>query len=217
MLEVIELTRLGDSPKTYREMVSIEDTYKWCVIKHKPRGQNGTLEPDVIALQDRPVGTGVGHEIPFMGWWDLLRQTNNDAAWAWLTTYEAALFNNNQDPEQREIDITKPVSALSQTFGGNLKAYDKETKTHIRLVAYNYLADVHKLNPNVNNFANEPWMFMYPNAINEYGVIRKVANGIDVFVPQLSYTELWIRKSEVILLAQKPATWGIQDVMSQWI
>jgi hypothetical protein len=192
------------------------------VLKHKPRGvidENGhsVSWPDEIILQDAPIGTNIGNGIPFQEWWGVCSKINNAAAMAWLGTYEAMFFNNDQGPA-REIDKTHPVNIRCSSSGGNLKAFylNTQTATHIQLVAYDYQ---HPELANGQDFYTNPEMFTLPTAINLAGRISKVASGIDVFAPQICRPQgIWIRKTEVIMLSSKPQFWSIADVMdAKWI
>jgi hypothetical protein len=166
--------------------------------------------PDAIILQDRPIGKQLGHGIPILPpVWSCLRERNNNAAWAWITTYEAMWINNSG--VGGEIDITQKVNAECIIGGGNLVAYDYETDTHIRLVAYDYRTSNF---PTLENFITRPYLFWYPTSIDANGNIYKVAGGIDAYIPLLKYTELWIRKSEVTLLPAQPVSWGIENVLA---
>jgi len=206
--------KFGDQRIDYVEKE--KSPYSFCVLKHLPRGNDSRFDPDEIFLQDRPVGTGMGVGIPFQAWWGFVKEINknNAGAWEWLTTYEAMWFNNDQDPNAREIDITKPINIRCTDGGGNLRAYYPETQTnaYIELVGYDYLHP-ELLDASVDNFNKKPEMFCVPSAINLAGVVRKVANGITVFMPRLYRTKIWIRKSEVIFLKEKPTKWTIEDVL----
>lgn len=193
--------------------------FGWCVIKHRPRGNiledTNAFDPDEIILQDAPVGDSLGNGIPYQSWWPTSDRVNtgNQKAINWLNTYEAEFFNNDQG-EQREIDRSKPINIRCSTGGGNLKKYYKgtQTNTHIQIYAFDYrypqLADG-------MDFTTNPEMFIFPVAINLSGRIIKVAGGVDVYVPQICRPQgLWIRKSEVVFLDEKPTTWDIQNVMS---
>ena len=190
--------------------------YGWCIIKHLPRGNGTKYDPDEIILQDRPVGGTIGNGIPFQGWWGVSERVNrnNLGAMEWLSTYEAMFFNNDQDPDVREIDKSKPINIRCSSGGGNLKAFHlgTQTSTHVQLVAFDYR---YPERANGMDFSTNPELFTYPVAINATGKIIKVAGGINVFVPQICRPEygLWVRKSEIIILAEKPAIWGIQDVL----
>jgi len=224
MFEVMELTKLGESPKLYRPVVVEPSPYGWCVLKRRPRGgqdEFGHLvsEPDEVILQDRPIGTSIGNGIPFMRWWDVFDRLNPSAgARLYGRTPEAQKFNNDQDPDEREIDDTQPINIRCSGDGGNLKAFylETQTATHIQLVAFDYLYPV---DAEGKDFYSHPWLFTFPSAINSAGQVTKVANGINVFFPQIERKEtgLWIRKSEVIMLSKKPEYWGIEDVMGQWV
>jgi hypothetical protein len=192
------------------ERILVNDPYKWAIVKHNPDRPDAykynPFAPDEIPMQDRPIGSQLGHGIPVLPpVWSWLYANNSAAAWEWLTNYEKMWINNNG--VGGEINIGDNVSAESITGGGNLVAYDFETATHIRLVSFKYTDNI------AGSFFTHPWLFWYPTMINEAGIVRKVANGIDVYIPLLRYTELWLRKVDVIQLAYKPASWGIKDVL----
>jgi len=191
--------------------------YKWAVVKHDrdrfsaPDAMH--FAPDAVHVQDRPQGDGVGHQIPVLASvWSYLRKTNNADAMKWLETYEAMWINNGGKGGQ--IITTSNVNAESIIGGGNLIAYDDEKNTHVRIVARHYKFEFGTLNPENDNFNTFPWLYWYPTAINAAGVIRKVTSGIDVFIPLLICTELWIGKNKVRLLDKKPDKWGIENVLS---
>jgi hypothetical protein len=170
------------------------------------RGDWLPLFPDEIVLLSQGVGTQKANNYLVLSHvWDWLRANNNDAAWDWLTDYEAMWINNNA--EGGEIDITGKVNAEPIIGGGNLIAYDMETDSHVRLVTFNYADTI------VGNFFTAPWLFWYPTAVNTSRVVRKIAGGIDVYIPLLSYAESWIQKSKITLLDRQPASWTILDVL----
>jgi hypothetical protein len=186
----------------------------WCTLKRRPRGTPPTYEPDETIFQDNPFGDTIGNGIPFQIWWPTCYRVNanNPGAMMWLGSYEAMFFNNDQS-DTRQIDKDQPVNIRCSSSGGNLKAYypDTQTATHIQIVAFDYrfpeLA-------NGKDFYSHPWLFTFPTAINASGDIHKVANGINVFVPQVCRPQgLWIRKSEVLFLNSQPTSWGIENVM----
>jgi hypothetical protein len=202
----------------------------WCILKRRPRGnedENGHLisDPDEFLFSNKNqyvtsvtvINNGIGMGIPFQSWWPFTDALNSGYPGAnqWLSTYEAVFFNNDQGPE-REIDKTKPVNIRSSSSGGNLKAYylGTQTSTHIQIVAFDYRY------PELASgkaFNTDPHLFTYPSAINLAGEVSKVANGIDVFVPQVERKEygLWANKNDVIFLDQKPSNWTMADVLGR--
>jgi len=198
----------GTALVSYVEEVG-ELPYKFARVNHDyDRGDWLGLFPDEIVLQSQGTGNQKANNVPIRPQvWSWLRANNNDAAWTWLTTYESMWMNNNG--KGGEIDITGKVSSEPLTCGGNLIAYDAETTTHVRLVTFNYN------DPIVGDFKTTPWMFWYPTAVNTSRVVRKVAGGIDVYVPLLSYAESWIEKSRITLLPSRPSTWTEANVLSQ--
>jgi hypothetical protein len=213
MIETLQLTRMGYSPKTYKRFIVQDDPFGWCVLKRRPR----PYAPDEVILQDMPIGTALGASIPFQPWWSKMRMINGAEEMAWWLTYEAEKFNNDANPDEREINPDLPINIRCTGDGGNLKAFykDMQTNTHIRLVAYDYLHPEF-IDPFIDNFDIKPWMVSLCTAIDAGGLVHKIAGGIEPYYYQLYRTELWIRKTEVIMLDQKPYEWTKADVMKQW-
>lgn len=190
------------------------DPYFYGVILHQPRGEAGVIEPDVIKLDDRGDGISrLGASIPWFEWWTHCFEINNPPAIARMLRYEADLFNNDQDPEVRDIDITKNVSAISQDFGGNLIAWDVKTATKLRLVSYRFDQDVSRLDPYFDNFSKKPWLYRLCTAVNASGSVFLPAGGVVQYMPRVARTELWIDAEKVKLLPCKPKQWTIENVM----
>lgn len=204
----------------------IDDGLGWCVLKRRPRA----YAPDETILQDRPVGSTLGNSVPFKEWWPNMYRINPpkegeeiSAEMKWWLIFESEKFNNDQDPEHREIDPNKPINIRLTGDGGNLKAFYKSTQTatHIQLVAYDYR---YPELANNDTFETAPHKIGLCSAINESGRVFRIAGGIDPYYFQVcrfdSVTKLpmlWVEKSKVIMLDQKPAVWTKADVMKRWI
>ena len=190
--------------------------YKFARVNHDyERGDWLGLFPDEVVLQLQGTGNQKANNyLVLYHIWVWLRQNNTDGAWDWLTDYEAMWINNNgiggeiDYPKTEAENATKKISAEPIIGGGNLIAYDKETATHVRLVTFNYKDAI------VGNFNTSPWMFWYPTAVNASKQVRKIAGGIDAYIPLLSYAESWIEKSRLILLPHQPTNWTISDVLN---
>jgi hypothetical protein len=188
--------------------------YRWGIIKRQLYQTANLFDPDVVKMDDRGDGISrLGHEIPWRNFWKHTLEINGAGEKSWILSWEAALFNNNQDPDVREIDITQDVSSISQTFRGNLVAIDGETANKVRFVSYKYNMDTSSLTPN-DNFSTKPWLYRLASAVNSYGMIRRIAGGILPFIPLVAYTELWMDKSEIMFLDKRPDTWTIENVLS---
>lgn len=82
--------------------------------------------------------------------------------------------------------------------GGNYFAYDKETKTHVRLVSYNWL-DTTYLDPKIHNWLHYPWKIWKAVAITKEGVVRNVGASLDAYWKLISKRELWVHRDFVEL------------------
>lgn len=204
----------------------IDDGLGWCVLKRRPRA----YAPDETILLDRPAGSTLGNSVPFQAWWPNMRKINPpkageeiSAEMKWWLTWESEKFNNDQSQEVREIDPTKPVNIRLTGDGGNLKSFYKatQTATHIQLVAYDYLYPELAAH---DTFETAPHKIGLCSAIDENGTVRRIAGGIDPlyfqvcrFDPVTKLPKLWIEKSKVIMLDQRPYSWTKADVMKQWM
>ena len=83
MMEVLEFTEFGLSPKLYKETTQDDTEFGYCVLKHRPRGNPGMFDPDEFIFQDAPVGDNIGNGIPFKEWWGITYELNKDYPGAW--------------------------------------------------------------------------------------------------------------------------------------
>jgi hypothetical protein len=178
----------------------------WCVLNRRPRA----YAPDETIFDER---SGV-NTIPFRAWWPNMQRINSVGEMAWWLTYEAEKFNNDQDPDVREFSIYDDINIRVTGDGGNLKAFYKlnQTATHIQIVAYDYR---YPELANNDTFENSPWMVSLCSAIDINGSTHKIAAGLEPVYFQVCRPEgLWVEKSKVTFLEQKPRIWGVSEVMS---
>jgi hypothetical protein len=179
----------------------------WCVVNRRPRA----YAPDEAIFDSN---TGV-NTVPFKAWWPNMQRINPEGEMAWWLTWEAEKFNNDQNPEEREFTIYDDVKIRLTGDGGNLKAYYKktETPTHLQILAYDYL---HPEFANNDTLENKPRMVSLCSAIDINGAVRKIAAGLSPRYFQVCRKEvgLWVEKSKVTILEQKPRVWGIPEIMN---
>jgi hypothetical protein len=193
----------------------VSPNVKYARIKHiydHHQENDWQLVPDAIKLNGNGWSDQKGQDIPWISWWHHHEEINSPAAYQLLLTLEVMLFNKNGT--RGTIDTTQPISALCQMCGGNLVAFREETTSHIKILSYQYDMDTSLLNAEDDNFYTRPEYYWYMNATNKSGVIRKMANGLDVFVAQVARGEKWIRKSECTFFDQRPETWTIENVLA---
>lgn len=176
---------------------------KVAIIRHLPRDNSDMgliISPDTIPMQDRPQGMNKGAAIPiYPAWWEYIRAINNDRGYMWARSVDWMWINN-------EYESNANPMAESIHCGGNFVTWDLETSTHIRLVSYHYQdKPMQFLNPQVDNWHNNPHMFWKPCSIDQYGTIYRMGNGIDAYIPLIARTELWLPKIRVEFFPTLPA------------
>lgn len=213
MIDQYRLIIDGQSPKTYVEIIQ-DPSVKYARVKHfyDRVDPEWKLVPDAIKLNSNGWSDQKGQDIPWINWWHHHEEINSPAAYKALTLLEVMLFN--KDETAGEIDTTQPISALCQMGGGNLVAYREETNSHIHILSYQWDMDTSLLDPDYDNFYKRPEFYWYMVAVNRNRVIRKMANGLDIFVAQVARGEKWIRKSEVTFFDQRPETWTIENILT---
>jgi hypothetical protein len=177
------------------------NNYKYAIIKHRPRDVGGLrFAPDTVPIQDQPARTGKGHTIPISpAWFRHLHAINSEGGYAYIRSIGAMWINNDYDQD----DPLAMAWAESVNCGGNFIAYDRETKTHVHLVAQDHTlhADT-ELNPLISNWFSMPWLYWKACAISKYGQIRNVASGLDVYFALIQYGDLWMHKDSLELFPE---------------
>lgn len=122
----------------------------------------------------------------------------------------------NADPQA----MAEPV-----IYPANVYKIIGETTTHYKIDALYHGTDFSKLDPKVNNWVNQPWLFPKCSAENRQGHIQNVMSGIDAFWIGLCHrTGAWIPKNELVL-APDPTKYvingkrgvGYRLIGSHWI
>jgi hypothetical protein len=186
MIDRIDAVR-GTDVRSYFQTAPLS----YAIIKHRPRkpaNPDRTYDPDTIPVQDGPAGTSKGTPIPVLNnWWTHIRQINNDDGYAYARSIGNMWIN-------RYYDETTTATAEAIENGGNFVAFDKTTDTHGHMLSYSYQDAPTNI---LENWMNYPYLYFKAIAINEWGHLRNVGNGIDCFLPNLHVTDRWINLNDV--------------------
>ena len=194
------MLKIGD--KTFHETPP-----KFAIVRHQPLGreENKQFNPDIIRMQNPrsggvpgPTDTAEGDYIHIKAnWWRYIEKINSLKGYNYTRSIGALWCNDvNWD------NVTPYSTGLAESIicAGNFIAFDRETPTHVRLLSYDWNMDTNQLNPEYNNWHNQPWMFWKACAISKEGIIINVGSDLDVYFPLISEKELWMHKSTLEIL-----------------
>ena len=187
---------------------------KLAYVNHEFSRPHGNLAyyPDTIPLQDQPKGSLKGRNIAIRSnWWHYLEKINTDPRSYSYTRGVHNMWINS------EYDVQTPYStgkAESICCGGNFVAYTEETATHLKIMAWDNHLDTSTLDPEINNWFNQPYLFWKACAVKQGGgAVINVASALDVYIPIICNeaqfglpAELWIEKSRVQILGENDWT-----------
>jgi hypothetical protein len=183
------------------------------IILHEPRNVGLSIVPDVIRVDDNgdDVISRLGHNIPWNRWFPHCEEINikNPDAVKRLFEFEADIFINGG--VGGPIDTSKPVSALSQDFGGALFAWDIMRNSRLRMKSFKYDGAIP--DSSVYNQDTYPEMYRAVTCVNESGGVFLPSGGVIEYLPRVAYTELWIDIEKVKLLPCKPKKWTIENAL----
>ena len=103
------------------------------------------------------------------------------------------------EPQDDPANADRQAQAEPIIFQPNIYKIIDETPTHYRIAALDINTDFSKLDPNVYNWENMPWLFPKCSAENRRGEIQNVMAGVDAFWVTLCHKEAWIPKGELVL------------------
>jgi len=133
-------------------------------------------------------------------WWHYIEKINSVKGYQYARSIGSLWVNG-------AYDINTPYStarAESVMCGGNFIAYTEETRTHVKLVRYDFRIDTNRLNPEIDNWHVKPYLFWKATAVDVHGGVFNVGQGLDVFFPLISERDLWIPKSQVEIFPTGP-------------
>jgi len=177
---------------------------RYAIIKPRSDGRGyGGLDfvPDTAPLQDSPSGTGKGAQVEVRPeLWRYIEKINTPADYGYTRAIGKMWINS-------PYAINTPYStakAESLSCGCNIVAYTDETSTHVKLLSRPWGFDTSKLNPEIDNWHNYPYLFWKAQAISPFGQLIKVGEAQDVYFPLIHNTELWMAKSMIELFPVGP-------------
>ncbi len=175
---------------------------RYAIIKHRPRNTlDGKFAPDTVPLQDRPFGDDKGHTIPVLrSAWEYMEKINDAGGYSYARSVGAMWINI---PYDSDTPYSK-ANAESISCGGNFVSFDYTLATHGHVRAFPYTQDFSIFNKWDVNWLTRPDLFFKAVAINSDGKLIKVGNGLDVYIPVMSYYDLFLRLEDVELFPQLP-------------
>ena len=172
-------------------------------IHHRPRGDG--FFPDTCTAQDVGQGDLKGNTIPiYSNWWKYIEKINTAAAYNYARSIGLMWINILYDKETPY----STARAESVLCGGNFISWDLETDTHVRVLSYPANMNTDTL---TDDWHNKPYLFWKACAVNGDGRVIKVGNALDVYIPIIRNTELWIRKSKVTIFQKDYYTFSDGD------
>ena len=191
-------------------------TVRYGIVRHKPRvaydvgGKLLEFPPDTVSIQDIAGGLGKGTPIPiFDSCWRLIKASNSSAG------YDYARSIGNMWINIDYVTDGKTPRAEAITNGGNFVMFDKLTYTHGHIACFEYDENFDILDTNEYNWHKHPELFFKGCAIGITGIVRNLANGLDVYFPLIRVTDRWINLNSVELFPVLPifVTYNSQPVM----
>lgn len=138
-----------------------------------------------------------GTPIPILKWVPYAKKINSVAAARWLLKPNM-MWPNRPDNKCEQI-----------TVSGNFLDIIGENASHFQVRSQFNDLDTDLLDPEINNWFNEPTQYFKAQAIGLFGKIFNVGNALDVFVPFIKarkYPYTWIEKKRVELFPSLPYT-----------
>lgn len=208
--------KFGDKIVEYQESEPVVERLKLAIIKHdfSRYGFGITYFPDVITVQNTgdPVSGGSKGNPVFVRspWWRLIEKLNSHDERSYRYTRSIGYMWINTDYNQN-LPYSQ-AQAVSVVCGGNFIAYDLETPTHVRIITFdNFLKADQVLDPALINWHVAPHKVWKACSVERNGtLIRKVAEGLDVYIPYIAPhayfgkpAEMWIEKWKIEILGER--------------
>lgn len=168
-----------------------------------------TFDPATGAAMDHPLGTNKGHTmiIP-LAWYNYLKLIQSPAAHNWIFTPNSMMTNLPHwlDGVTGGTEATDPIRFECLILPCNFFEMVSETDTHVQIGARTtQSATARALNPEINNWHNEPHLFWKAQMRNVAGDLRNVGNALDAYTAVMKQLpELWVHKKDVEMFPALP-------------
>lgn len=159
-----------------------------------------TTDPATVQINDSPnpkPNATKGTPIPILQWKQYVRRINSVKSAAWLLKPDVMWIN-------RLDEKCEPI-----TCSGNFVQIIGSNATHYRLDSMYNDMNTATLDPQFNNWFEQPTLYFKATARGLWSGIFNVGKALDVFVPFLKarkHPYSWIRKSQVEVFPSLPFT-----------
>lgn len=171
--------------------------YRLAIIKQKV-GEvlERTFDPQTNPTMNEPIGMNKGAPVIIpIEWIEWMRNLMDAKAHAWWIRPDMMMVNRRHKYDGLYPPSTDECRFENIMLPCNFVAIDQLTPTHARLVSRKTSDNPKLLDPKVNNWMNEPWLFWKGSAHNKEGKIIKVGTELDMFTPAIrSKPELWANR-----------------------
>ena len=180
--------------------------YRLGIIKQKTTPTDRTFDPQTQALMDNPIGVNKGHTyIVPLEWMNYMKRLMSDAAFRWWLYPDTMMVNRRHKYDGLEPPSDDECRFENISLPCNFIAFDQMTATHGRVVGRMNTHNTASLDPNKNNWYNEPHLFWKASMRNSEGDVRKVGSALDVYTPVIrQLPEQWANLGHIELFPPLP-------------
>jgi hypothetical protein len=157
-------------------------------------------------LMDQPKGRNKGHTyIVPLPWIEYMQKLMTPQAWSWWKRPNMLMVNRRHKYDDLDPPDFDECRFENIMLPCNFIAFDYMTPTHGQVVGRMNTHNTKMLNPKINNWFYEPYLFWKASIHNEKGVIRNVGAGFDVYTPVIrQLPQQWALLEDIELFPKLP-------------